>query len=621
MREEGGRRVESRLIGKVVSRRFRVEDIIGRGGMAIVYRAFDLRSHQTVALKVLREEYEDDPEYRERFKREGEVCRKLSHPNVVNLIDAGVSGGVSFIALEYVDGRTLKEIITERGQIEQEQAVRIALQILAALSHAHQRGVIHRDVKPQNILVSRSGQAKISDFGIAGLADTRTLTSDGNVMGSVHYFSPEQAKGMKATAASDLYSVGVILYEMLCGHVPFEGETAVSVAMKHLMEEPAPIEQEADVCRAVELIVKKALRKNPAERYQSAEAMMRDLRRALRHPDGAFMEQREDKAHHQVIEDIRERRKKHAMAARIATVAVSLVLLAVIGAAGIRLYNSMFVLTRVPDLEGLDANTALRMIESAGLTARTDSAYSDMPEGYVAAQSPQAQEEVRRGDTVLVIVSRGSGSVPVQRVVGMMQEDAQDALTAQGLAVGDVEVVTSTMMRGTVIAQSPEAGTSALPGSPVSLTVSGGRVIVPELAGQREEEALERLQTVGLTSGLITYEPVDSAAQDGMVLSQSIEKFSEVLPGTTVEMTVGHYDKRKYTATVTVTVQVPAEGVSVRVTLVGEGGKESDMYAATLTTPGEEKIQVLLRSEQSGVMTWRTYLDGGFAGEATAVLQ
>ena len=610
--------MESRLIGKVVSRRFRVEDIIGRGGMAIVYRAFDLRSHQTVALKVLREEYEDDPEYKERFRREAEVCRKLSHPNVVNLIDAGVSGGVSFIALEFVDGRTLKEIINESGRIEQGQAVRMALQILAALSHAHQRGVIHRDVKPQNILVSRSGQAKISDFGIAGLADTRTLTSDGNVMGSVHYFSPEQAKGMKATAASDLYSVGVILYEMLCGHVPFEGETAVSVAMKHLMEEPAPIEQEADVCRAVELIVKKALRKNPAERYQSAEAMMRDLRRALRHPDGAFMEQREP---HQVLEDIREHRRKRSMAARVATVALAVMLLAVIGAAGLQLYNTMFVFTRMPDLEGLDAGTALRMIESAGLNARTDSAYSDVPEGYVAAQSPKAQEQVRRGETVLMVVSRGSGSVSVQKVVGMTQEDAQDALTAQGLAVGGVETVTSTLMRGTVIAQSPEAGTSVQPGEAVSLTVSGGRVIVPELAGQREEEALERLQTVGLTCGLITYEPVDSAAQDGMVLSQSIEKFAEVLPGTTVEMTVGHYDKRKYTANVTVTVQVPAEGVSLRVTLVGEGGKESDMYAATLTTPGEERIPVVLRSEQSGVMTWRTYLDGGFAGEATAVLQ
>ena len=612
--------MESRLIGKVVSRRFRVEDIIGRGGMAIVYRAFDLRSHQTVALKVLREEYEDDPEYRERFRREAEVCRKLSHPNVVNLIDAGVSGGVSFIALEFVDGRTLKEIINESGRIEQGQAVRIVLQLLAALSHAHQRGVIHRDVKPQNIMVSRNGQVKISDFGIAGLADSRTLTSDGNVMGSVHYFSPEQAKGMKATAASDLYSVGVILYEMLCGHVPFEGETAVSVAMKHLMEEPAPIEQQADVCRAVELIVKKALRKNPAERYQSAEAMIRDLRRALRHPDGAFMEQREDKPH-QVLEDIRERRRKHTVAARVATIALTVVLLAVISAAGLQLYNTMFVFTRMPDLEGLDAGTALRMIESAGLMARTDYAYSDVPEGYIAAQSPREQEEVRRGETVLMVVSRGSGSVLVQKVVGMTQEDAQDALTAQGLAVGDVEVVTSTLMRGTVIAQSPEAGASVQPGEAVSLTVSGGRVIVPELAGQREEEALERLQTVGLTCGLITYEPVDSAAQDGMVLSQSIEKFAEVLPGTTVEMTVGHYDKRKYTANVMVTVQVPAEGVSVRVTLVGEGGKESDMYAATLTTPGEEKIPVVLRSEQSGVMTWRTYLDGGFAGEATAVLQ
>ena len=610
--------MESRLIGKVVSRRFRVEDIIGRGGMAIVYRAFDLRSHQTVALKVLREEYEDDPEYRERFKREAEACRKLSHPNVVNLIDAGVSGGVSFIALEYVDGRTLKEIITESGRIEQGQAVRYALQILAALSHAHQRGIIHRDVKPQNILVTRNGQAKIGDFGIAGLADSRTLTSDGNVMGSVHYFSPEQAKGMKATAASDLYSVGVILYEMLTGHVPFEGETAVSVAMKHLMEEPAPLSQETDVCRAVELIVVKALRKNPQERYQSAEVMIRDLRRALRHPDGGFMEQRES---HQVIEDIREHRKKHAMAARIATITLAVVLLAVIGAAGVRLYNTMFVYTRMPDLEGLDASTALRMIESAGLGARTDYAYSDMPEGYVATQSPKAQEEVRRGETVLMVVSRGSGSISVQKVVGMAQEDAQDALAAQGLAVGEVSVVTSTLMRGTVISQSPEAGASVQPGDAVSLTVSGGRVIVPELAGQREEEALERMQTVGLTCGLITYAPVDSAAQDGVVLSQSIEKFAEVLPGTTVEMTVGHYDKRKYTANVTVTVQVPEEGVSLRVTLVGEGGKESDMYAATLTTPGEEKISVVLRSEQSGVMTWRTYLDGGFAGEATAVLQ
>ena len=203
--------MEARLIGKVVSRRFRVEEVIGSGGMAVVYRAFDLKTHQTVALKVLREEYEHDEEYRERFQREAEVGRRLNHPNIVNLVDSGAVGGVRYIALEYVDGKTLKEIIQQKGTMQQEEAVHYALQILAALGHAHSRKIIHRDIKPQNLMVTRSGQLKMGDFGIAGIADTKTLTGDGSVIGSVHYFSPEQAKGMRATEASDLYSVGVIL--------------------------------------------------------------------------------------------------------------------------------------------------------------------------------------------------------------------------------------------------------------------------------------------------------------------------------------------------------------------------------------------------------------------------
>ena len=612
--------MEQRLIGKIVSRRFRVEDVIGRGGMAIVYRAFDLKTHQTAALKVLREEYEGDPEYVERFKREAEVCRKLNHPNVVNMISSGTAGGISYIAMEYVDGRTLKELINESGRLEQGLAVRVALQILAALSHAHQRGIIHRDVKPQNILVSHTGQVKIGDFGIAGMADTNTLTSDGNVMGSVHYFSPEQAKGMRATEASDLYSVGVMLYEMLSGRVPFEGETAVSVAMMHLMETPKPIAQEAEVCRAVELIVNKALEKQAQNRYQNAEAMMRDLRRALRHPDGAFLEARimEEKARQAQRTSAH---KRPGLAAHIAGVAIAALLLAVVSVAGVRFYRSTFVMTRMPDLAGLDMTTARRMVESAGLTVRLDYAYSDMPLDYVAAQSPVAQAEVKRGESVLVIISRGSGQVSVQKLIGQTQEAAQDAVLAQGLAVGDITIAPSTAQKGMVIAQSPEAGTSALLGSKVNLTVSGGRVVVPELVGQREEEALERIMTVGLECGMIEYETVESASRDGVVLTQSLGQFSEVLPGTVVEMTVGYYDKRKYSAAVTVNVIVPEEGVDVRVTLVGADGKESDMYAARLSTPGQERIEVLLRSEQSGVMTWRTYLDGGFAGEATAVLK
>lgn len=613
--------MESRLIGRIVSRRFRVEDVIGRGGMAIVYRAFDLKTHQTVALKVLREEYENDTEYQERFKREAEVCRRLNHPNVVNMIDSGVVGGISYIAMEYVDGKTLKELIAEQGKIEQGEAVRCALQILAALSHAHQRGIIHRDVKSQNIMVARSGQVKIGDFGIAGMADTKTLTSDGNVMGSVHYFSPEQAKGMKATEASDLYSMGIILYEMLSGHVPFEGETSVSVAMMHLMEQPKPIEEEVNVCPAVRMILGKALEKRPQDRYQNADAMIRDLRRALRHPDGDFIQVRMD--HEEKLRKalIRRKRRRNNALMRAAVMLVALIVVGMIAGAGVSLYRSVFVFTRMPDLTGVDAATAERMVDTVDLIPQISYAYSDMPEGYVADQSPKANAQVERGKLVSVTISRGSDMLNVPRFVGMMQDEALSAIAEQGLMLDEITFVPSEQMKGTVLGQQPEAGASARIASAVNLTVSGGRVVVPELVGQREEEALSRIESLGLSCGMITYEDVTDARQDGVVLEQSLEKFTDVLPGSVVELSVGYYDKRKYTASVKVRVDVPAEGVSIRVTLVGEDGKESEMYAATHTQRGEAELDVLLRSEKSGVMTWRLYLDGGFRSEATAVLQ
>ena len=392
----------------------------------------------------------------------------------------------------------------------------------------------------------------------------------------------------------------------------------------HLMEPPKPIEEQAKVSPAVAMIVAKSLKKLPQERYQSADAMARDLRRALRHPDGEFMMQ-----HHpaileesrEVAEKIRKKKKTGGVPARFLTLFILLVLIALIGVAGIRLYRTMFVTARMPDLTGLDEATAQRMVSNAGLTLETEYAYSDQAEGYIFDQSPDANTEVRRGGTVTATISKGNGLLLVPRLAGMTQADAENVLIAQGLSLGYVEIVPSEKLRGVVLAQSPEAGTNAEPGAAVSLTVSGGRVVVPELVGQREEEAVERMASVGLTCGEISYETVETARQDGVVLAQSIDKFTEVLPGSVVNMTVGRYDRRRYTAGVTVTVDVPESGVTVRVTLVDENGQENDMYAATYNDAGQLELHVTLRSETSGVRTWRLYLDGNFKSEATAVLQ
>ena len=260
-------------------------------------------------------------------------------------------------------------------------------------------------------------------------------------------------------------------------------------------------------------------------------------------------------------------------------------------------------------------------VVNAGLTLKTEYAYSDQAEGYVFDQTPEANAEVRRGGTVTAMISEGTGLLLVPRLTGMAVEDAENVLLAQGLSLGYVETVPSEKLRGVVLEQSPEAGTNAEPGAVVALTVSGGRVVVPELVGQREEEAVERMNAIGLTCGDIGYQNVETARQDGVVLAQSIDKFTEVLPGSVVNMTVGRYDRRRYTANVTVSVDVPEEGVTVRVTLVDENGQENDMYAATYSEAGSMELRVTLRSETSGVRTWRLYLDGNFKSEATAVLQ
>ena len=267
---------------KILANRYRLTEQIGMGGMAIVYRAVDLRTGHNVAVKVLRPEYNEDSEFISRFQREAEAASKMTHHNIVNLLDVGMDGDSRYLVMEYVQGKTLKTVIQERGKLSPALAGQITIRILSALEHAHRNGIVHRDIKPQNILVHADGHIKVADFGIARIANSSTLTKGDNVMGSVHYFSPEQAKGEGANATSDIYSTGVVLYEMLTGRVPYDGDNPVAVAMQHLHATPVPIQNLApDVPPALVHVCMKAMEKNPSQRYQTARDMAADIRAAL----------------------------------------------------------------------------------------------------------------------------------------------------------------------------------------------------------------------------------------------------------------------------------------------------------------------------------------------------
>ncbi len=527
------------MTGTVLMDRYRLEELIGEGGMASVYRALDLRTGHRVAVKFLRQEFHKNPEFLDRFRREATAASRMSHHNIVNLLDIGDDPKAPYLVFEFVDGKTLKEIITDHGRLPQATAVQIAIRILSALRHAHEAGIIHRDIKPQNILVDRQGYIKVSDFGIARMVGANTMQdADGkpSIMGSVHYFSPEQARGETATVSSDLYSVGVVLYEMLTGTVPFEGETPVAIAIQHVQVAAKPIrELNPAVSQALENVVAKAMEKDPKQRYVSAMFMAQALHAALL----AEKEPTQDTPVFPVQQRQQGKRRgsfHSRLREKILILLLSLAIIVGIGVGGIVIYRDIVNATRAPLLIAETEETAIRMAERAGLSPRIERISSNEPVGMVITQSHDLGFAMQRGDTILLTVSSGPIRKPVTQVTGILQASAQKKLERIGLRM----MVTSTVMdpspMGTVLEQYPEAGTEMDAGAIVQVVVSGGEVTVPLLTGLRQQDAVAMLAKAGLPTGGLSTVEMSDPAQQGRVASQYPQAGELVMTGTSVDL-------------------------------------------------------------------------------------
>lgn len=593
------------MIGKILGGRYEILEQLGGGGMAVVYKGQDRLLQRPVTVKVLRPEFSADEEFVARFHREAQAVASLSHPNIVNVYDVGQEGETHYLVMEYVDGEDLKTVIRREGCLTPPRAAAIVLQICEALTHAHEHHIIHRDVKPHNILITKNGLAKLADFGIAREAGGSTLVNSNALMGSVHYISPEQARGDAADEESDIYSLGIVLYEMLAGSVPFTGTNPVAVALKHIQEPPPSLRQRnAMVTPELERIVFRAIAKKPAERYATARDLAADLKRAI--PEGVAMA---DSAT-MVFEPVKKRRRRVNPRIWIAVAAVLVLALAGAIVAFDAYVNVPEV--EVPNVIGRTVGEARQALESRHLRVDISEAFDpSVPKGRVISQDVSPHTKVKQGRTIFLTVSKGPELVRLPDVTGRPLGDAQLLLGNAGFSVVVGEEVHDELVpAGSVVRQDPEGDTDQPRGSKVILYVSKGPkatyVTVPNLVGIDIDTARQRIAAAGLAPAAELKTVASADYPSGTVVGQDPAAGSQVAGGTEVTLTVsagpGPAAKRQ-----SVRVNLPPDDRMHELKIIVEdAGGVRDVYVGTHA--GGEKV--VKSVEYYGRATIRVVVDG-----------
>jgi beta-lactam-binding protein with PASTA domain/predicted Ser/Thr protein kinase len=541
---------------QVVSGRYRVLRKIGGGGMADVYLCEDLTLGRRVALKVMLQRFLDDPNFVERFRREAKAAAGLNQANLVSIYDWGEVDGTYYIVMEYVEGETLKDLVRRQGRLGGSEAVRISLQLLAALEFAHRTGIVHRDIKPQNVMLDRDGNVKVMDFGIARAADSG-MTEAGSILGTAQYLAPEQARGLRVDERSDLYSVGIVLYEMLTGTVPFKGDSAVTVALKHVNEMAAePAQLVPGMPYALNQIVLKAIAKDPDQRYQTADQFARDLRSAqVGGPlaaaafdsgaeatrlmgAGAVAGATSVMSGGPLDQTTGDRGRKRR---RWPVVLVIILLLLVIAAAAYGLVRAMGGgSVAVPTVVGKSKAAALTRLEEAGFKAGVQEEYSDkFDQGVVSRQAPVGGTKLRKGDTVDIWVSKGSETVTLEDFKGWSSQEVRDWLSQNGLSGLERSGKSGAVPEGSVFKQDPPAGSPVKRGDTITYWISSGKpqATVPDLVNLTQEAAITALADAGLVLGTPTSEQ-STTVPSGQIISQDPAAGVTVAKGSAVNVVV-----------------------------------------------------------------------------------